>query len=259
MKELFKCRLCRNLFTYEEMSDEHYPARSTGNDDIVAFNIVKMLDLAQSSVHQAMIRERLGRGEPFETVSGEIFDNELSTSLYPKGRTARTLCKRCNTFLGKYDEAYLKFFNCGGDPQKIKGFQLTTKLRIIKSIYGKFLSIPETQNEEFDFVDFIRDEEKTDYSGKWKIYFIKRDFSTDIMGFADIQTGSIEFSEGIVYEMSDDKFIFNLMSFPKHSCFEMTNLFDLLNKDYKLTIGAGESGGYHAQVLMKNSFKEILP
>ena len=49
------------------------------------------------------------------------------------------------------------------------------------------------------------------------------------------------------------------MSFPKHSCFEMTNLFDLLNKDYKLTIGAGESGGYHAQVFMKNSFKEILP
>lgn len=60
---------------------------------------------------------------------------------------------------------------------------------------------------------------ETKYSGKWKLYFIKRDFSTDLLGLNDIGTGKATFDEGIVYELSDDRFIFNLMNFEKHSCF----------------------------------------
>ena len=28
------------------MSDEHYPARSVGNDDVVALDLIKMLDIS---------------------------------------------------------------------------------------------------------------------------------------------------------------------------------------------------------------------
>ena len=70
-------------------------------------------------------------------------------------------------------------------------------------------------------------------------------------------SATITFDEGVVYELSDDKFIFNLMNFPKHSCFEMTNLFDILKKNYKLVEGVGESGGYHAQVFMSSLFSQM--
>lgn len=43
----------------------------------------------------------------------------------------------------------------------------------------------------------------------------------------------------------------------KHSCFEMTNLFDILKKNYKLVEGVGESGGYHAQVFMSSLFSQM--
>lgn len=91
----------------------------------------------------------------------------------------------------------------------------------------------------------------------WSVYFVKRNFSSDLMGMKDIRTGKITFDEGVVYEMSDDKFIFNLMNFPKHSCFEMTNLFDILKKNYKLIEGVGENGGYHAQVFMSSLFSQM--
>jgi len=34
----------------------------------------------------------------------------------------------------------------------------------------------------------------------------------------------------------------------------MTNLFDILKKNYKLIEGGGESGGYHAQIFMSSIF-----
>ena len=97
----------------------------------------------------------------------------------------------------------------------------------------------------------------SEYHGAWKIYFVKRDFSSDPMGMKDIGTGKIEFEEGVVYELSDDKFIYNLMNFEKHSCFEMTNLFDILKRDYVLVKGVGNDGGYHAQILMTRLFSEL--
>ena len=89
------------------------------------------------------------------------------------------------------------------------------------------------------------------------MYFVKRDFSSDIMGLKDIDTGKIEFDEGIVYELSDDKFIFNLMNFEKHTCFKMNNIFDILDKDYKLIKGVGSNDGYHAQMLLSRLLEDI--
>lgn len=251
-----KCKLCNKLFDFNEMSEEHYPARSVGNEDIVLLDIVKMVDSFQPD-EMKKIERRYLRGESLEQISDDIFDNELSLSLYPNGRTARTLCRKCNTFLGKYDEAYLKFFSHNGEPKAVKGFNRITKLKIIKSIFGKFLSVPETINEKFDFLDFLNDKNVMEYRGKWRIYFVKRDFNSDIMGMRDIGTGRLEFEEGVVYELSDDKFIFNLMNFEKHSCYEMTNLFDILNNNYKLVSGVGSNGGYHAQVLMSRLFEDM--
>ena len=251
------CKLCGKTFNDNEMSEEHYPARSTGNVDIVSLDIVKMLDSLMSGKIQNEVIQRSSEGEDIIDISGEIFDTQLSTSIYPYGRTSRTLCKRCNTFFGKYDEAYLRFFNADGNPKAIKGFQPNTKQQIIKAIYAKFLSLPEAREEEFDFIEFLRDEGATAYNGKWNVYFVKRDSSTDMFGMKDIGTGKIIFDEGIVYEMSDDKFIFDLMNFTKHSCFCMTNLFDILKKNYILTQGVGENGGYHAQILMSRLFSEI--
>lgn len=244
-------------YSEDEMSEEHYPARSVGNDEIVALDIVKMIDSFQSEEIRNDVLKKLSEGESADDIFGNIFDIKLSKSIYPAGRTARTLCRRCNTFLGKYDAAYLKFFALDGEPKKIKGFKENTKLQIIKSIFAKFLSVPEAKNEEFDFLDFLNDEVETKYSGKWKLYFIKRDFSTDLLGITDIGTGKIACDEGIVYELSDDSFIFNLMNFEKHSCFPMTNIFDILNRNYVLVKGVGNDGGYHAQILMSRLFRNV--
>lgn len=254
---LYKCKLCGMMFRDSDMSEEHYPARNTGNNDIVELDIVKLVDTFQSDEMRSEIVQRLSNGEKLEDIIGEIFDKRLVRDKYPKGRTARTLCRECNTFLGKYDEAYLKFFKADGDPKVIKGFQQHTKYQIIKAIYAKFLSLPETENEAFDFLDFVRNADATDYNGKWHLYFIKRDFSSDLMGMADIGTGKVKFDEGIVYELSDDKFIFNLLNFPQYDCFEMTNIFDILKKNYTLIEGVGKDGGYHAQILMERLFSEM--
>lgn len=125
-----------------------------------------------------------------------------------KGRTARTLCRKCNTFLGKYDEAYKKFYLEDGNPKKIKGFKEQTKIQIVKAIYAKFLSFPKTQDIHFDFLDFIRDPEAMEYHGEWRLYFIKRDHSTDLIGLSDIPTGKIDWNEDgkmLVFGLSDDK------------------------------------------------------
>lgn len=74
------------------------------------------------------------------------------------------------------------------------------------------------------------------------------------MGFGDISTGKLSFDEGVVYELSDEKFIYNLMNFPKHNCFKMTNIFDILNKNYELVEGVEENGGYHAQLQIGKLF-----
>jgi hypothetical protein len=245
-----RCKLCGMLFADSEMSEEHYPARSVGNNDVVGINIVAMFDMLMSKETMSNISEQMQKGNSLESITEGIFDKELAIPLFPKGRTLKTLCRTCNTFLGKYDEAYLKFFSLDGNPEKIKGFQQQTKLQVIKSIFGKFLSVPEAKDESFDFIDFVKDASVAGYIGKWKLFFVRRTFNSDIIGFKDIGTGRANFDEGVVYELSDEKFIFNLMNFEKHSCYEMTNIFDILNKSYSLVDGVGKYGGYHAQILI---------
>ena len=255
MDNKYICRLCRRTFTEEEMSKEHYPAKSVGNDDIVALDIIKLFDSFQSGRALNELKEEMKNGKSLDEAMGDYFDNKLSYSLYPKGRSAITLCRKCNSFLGEYDESYLKFFNCDGAPKIVKGFQPNTKLAIIKAIYGKFLSVPEAENEEFDFLDFIRDKSDVSYRGKWRLYFVHRDLSSDILGMKDIGTGKVEYDKGVVYELSDEKFIFNLMNFEKHDCFKMNNIIDIMNKEYKLIYGVGENGGYHAQILISRMLR----
>ncbi len=258
MSERCQCKLCHKYFEESEMSEEHYPAHSVGNDDIIALNLVKMFDSFQSrEVHEEILRA-VEKGASFEEAAGKYFDRELAVPLYPKGRTARTLCRECNTFLGKYDEAYLRFFNVDGNPKSVKGFQTVTKIQIIKSIFAKFLSVPETENEEFDFLNFIKDTSALTYTGLWSIYFVHRDYSSDLMGLADIGTGVAHFEEGVVYEFSDEKFIFNLMNFKKHEEFEMNNIFDIMDRNYKLIMGVGRDGGYHAQIYMGRLFSQMF-
>lgn len=244
------CRLCHNHFSYREMSEEHYPAKSVGNNDVIALDIVKAIDSLQSGLAYSAISQAVSNGTDFHEATGEFFDCNLAIPLYPRGRTIRTLCKACNTFLGVYDQAYLRFFNEDGNEKVVRGFQQRTKLNIIKAIYGKFLSVPEALEEEFDFIGFIRDQTSSVYDGKWNLYFVHRDSKSDLMAFRDIGTGKAEFDEGVVYELSDDKFIYNLMNFRKHDCYVMNNIFDILEKNYKLVNGVGDNGGYHAQILI---------
>ncbi len=263
MGEKVKCRLCERFYDDKEMSDEHYPAHSVGNDDIIGLDFIKLMDtlVGENQDFNKTMNEAASNGDNLMKVAEKYFDQNLAKDLYPKGRTARTLCRRCNTFLGKYDEAYKKFYLEDGNPKKVKGFQFKTRLQIVKAIYAKFLSIPETQNEQFDFLDFIRDEDATEYTGIWRLYFIKRDHTTDIMSLSDIPTGKMDWDmdgKKIIYELSDDKFIYNLMNFDKHDEFEMNSIFDILEKNYKLVVGCNdESGGYHGQMQLCRVLKEV--
>ncbi len=179
------CKLCGKLFDENELSEEHYPAKSVGNFDVVKLNIVEVLD--DMIANEDIIKQRIKNGESVENIMNDYLYSSAAESVYPKGRTTKSLCVDCNTFLGKYDEAYLKFFNANGNPKIIKGFTKNTKMKIIKAIFGKFLSLPETNNEKFDFIEFILNENLFEYSGNWRLYFIKRDLSTDLF-FRDIET-----------------------------------------------------------------------
>ena len=252
-----KCKLCNQDFPDNEMSDEHYPAHSVGNNDIVKLDLVAMIDSFFSEKMKQEIKNRAEKGETLNNIADDLFDNRFSETIYPKGRVARTLCRKCNTFLGKYDEAYLKFFNIDGDCKAFKGYQAKTKISVIKSIFGKFLSVPEANEEVFDFLDFIKNDNTMVYNGMWNLYFVKRNYSSDLMGLKDLRTGKLQFDEGVVYELSDDKFIYILMNFVKHDCYEMTNIFDILNSDYQIVDGVGKNGGYHKLILLSSLFSDV--
>ena len=185
-------------------------------------------------------------------MSGNIFDEELAQPLYPQGRTARSLCRQCNTFLGKYDEAYKKFFDNDGSPSIIKGYQKLTRLKIIKAIFAKFLSVPECKGQNFDFITFLQDENQETYEGKWELYCIKRDYNTDFFGLGHLGTGVMTYDEGVIFVLSDEKFIFHLMDFEPHEGYRSLNMMDLLNKTYTLVSGKDlHDSGYHANFMIQ--------
>ncbi len=47
------------------------------------------------------------------------------------------------------------------------------------------------------------------------------------------------------------------MNFNRHEDYKMNSIFDILDPNYKLVIRAGEHGGYYAQALIGNLFKDI--
>ncbi|WP_130819431.1 hypothetical protein [Anaerococcus vaginimassiliensis] len=163
------------------------------------------------------------------------------------------MCKQCNSFLGRYDEAYKKFYDNDGDPKKIKCFSRETKLRIIKAIYGKFLSLPETNGEDLDFRDFISEERCEECRGEWRLFFIKRDTIT-----SDMQTAKLNYDNGVVYHLSYDKFIFDLLNFEKPNKYFMNNIFDILEKNYKLQVKSVEKDGFYSEAFITNLFRNLL-
>lgn len=129
-----KCKLCEKYYSDSEMSEDHYPAKCVGNYDVVKFDITKALDMFTSREIINEIESRYDGNKSNEEIGEEIFDEILAKPLFPKGRTARTLCIECNRLLGKYDESYKKFYDANGDEKIVKGFTFNTKLNIIKSI-----------------------------------------------------------------------------------------------------------------------------
>ena len=87
--EKIRCRLCQKEFDVSEMSKEHYPARSVGNVDIIAFDIAAMGD----KFVNGEIQERLKNGESVEKIVDDTFEKDLVKKEYPDGRTALSLCR----------------------------------------------------------------------------------------------------------------------------------------------------------------------
>lgn len=248
-----QCVLCKEWFKKNEMSEEHYPAKTVGNVDIVKVNVQNMLDIEKASSSVIKIKKLIELGMTYDEALDEIFQKEYVEEAYYQGRTIRTLCRKCNTLLGQYDFSYKNFFEKDGDPNLIKGFQKHTKIEIIKSIYGKFLSIPECKDENFDFLDFIRIVDLERYSGEWKLYVVKRGFDTDIMNMKSINTGVIHLEEGTIYEFSDDKFIFHLMNFACHPSEQEMSFWDILKKKYEFIPVSKTTGGYHGMLLISQA------
>ena len=60
----------------------------------------------------------------------------------------------------------------------------------------------------------------------------------------------------IVFELSADKFIFNLCNFEKFPEFEMNDIFDVMEKNYSLVTGIhGNKGSFHENFVMTRMFK----
>lgn len=57
-----RCRLCGELFFDNEMSEEHYPARSTGNNDIVKINLMDIFDPAKGKTMLEKVKKRCADG-----------------------------------------------------------------------------------------------------------------------------------------------------------------------------------------------------
>ena len=64
----------------------------------------------------------------------------------------------------------------------------------------------------------------------------------------------LEYDNGVVYELSDEKFIFDLFDFSLPQYSKMTNIFDILKKDYIIIEGIGNYD-FHAQIMLLKVLK----
>lgn len=77
------CRLCGNTFSDKEMSEEHYPAKSVGNNDIVLLDVAKMLDdLSLPEFHENIAR-KVSQQRRLEDIIYENFEKCVVKDLYP--------------------------------------------------------------------------------------------------------------------------------------------------------------------------------
>ena len=195
-----KCKLCNKEFDESKLTKEHYPAKSVGNNDLVLINVFDIFDDMFQAPNKFRYIANSGLG--FSEIENYYSNSDKAKSIYPEGRYAMTLCRQCNSFLGKYDEAYKKFYDNDGDPKKIKGFSKTTKLKIIKAIYGKFLSVPEAHDEDFDFREFILDENCEESRGlarSFKEHFYSMGWSSAYGEFIRDCVSSCEWGCGFAY------------------------------------------------------------
>ena len=65
-KRKYRCALCQNYFKKSELSAEHYPAKSVGNNDIIALDFTKMIDTIQSPIIHNVINKQVIKGEKYE-------------------------------------------------------------------------------------------------------------------------------------------------------------------------------------------------
>lgn len=57
--------------------------------------------------------------------------------------------------------------------------------------------------------------------------------------------------------MYDDKFIYNLMDFENSSRVNMTNIFEILDRNYHLVEGIVENGSYHESIFLARMFFQM--
>ena len=124
-----KCKLCKKEFDESQLTKEHYPAKSVGNNDLVLINVIDIVEDMMQAPSKFRYIANYGLG--FSSVENYYSNSEMAESIYPEGRYARTLCRKCNSFLGKYDEAYKKFYDNDGNPKIIGGYKKKTKFNII--------------------------------------------------------------------------------------------------------------------------------
>ena len=64
-KDKYVCKLCNKQYKNDEMSEEHYPAKSVGNDDIGKFDLTKFIDIFDSKSIKEDIYQKL-KEYPFQ-------------------------------------------------------------------------------------------------------------------------------------------------------------------------------------------------
>lgn len=62
-KDKYVCKLCNKQYKNDEMSEEHYPAKSVGNDDIGKFDLTKFIDIFDSKSIKEDIYQKLKKAK----------------------------------------------------------------------------------------------------------------------------------------------------------------------------------------------------
>ena len=73
LEKKYLCRLCQRYVSEQEISEEHYPARSVGNADIVE----KLIDSLLSEDTYKEIVVGLHNGQSIEEIAGQYFDEKF--------------------------------------------------------------------------------------------------------------------------------------------------------------------------------------